>query len=56
MFAFLTTEPNAIVAPIHPEAMPVLLHPEDEERWLAAPPTGVLSLAEPFPTQLMRVE
>jgi hypothetical protein len=25
IFAFLTTEPNAIVAPIHPKAMPVIL-------------------------------
>ncbi|MGN7161692.1 SOS response-associated peptidase [Sphingomonas sp. SAFR-052] len=54
VFAFLTTEPNAIVAPIHPKAMPVLLHPEDEERWLTAPMEDALSLAEPFPTQLMR--
>lgn len=55
VFAFLTTEPNAIVAPIHTKAMPVLLHPEDEERWLTAPMEDALSLAEPFPTQLMRV-
>jgi putative SOS response-associated peptidase YedK len=27
LFAFLTTEPNAIVAPIHPKAMPV--NPDD---------------------------
>jgi putative SOS response-associated peptidase YedK len=25
LFAFLTTEPNAVVAPIHPKAMPVIL-------------------------------
>ena len=28
-FAFLTCEPNPVVAPIHPKAMPVILHPED---------------------------
>jgi putative SOS response-associated peptidase YedK len=27
LFAFLTTEPNAVVAPIHPKAMPVILTP-----------------------------
>jgi putative SOS response-associated peptidase YedK len=38
LFAFLTTEPNAVVAPIHPKAMPVILSSEVEvERWLSAP-------------------
>lgn len=38
LFAFLTTAPNAIVAPIHPKAMPVLLTEGDEiETWLTAP-------------------
>ena len=38
IFAFLTTEPNAIVAPIHPKAMPVILTAPDEiETWLTAP-------------------
>jgi putative SOS response-associated peptidase YedK len=56
VFAFLTTEPNAIVAPIHPKAMPVVLHDEDEERWLTADVADALDLAAPFPAQLMRVE
>lgn len=30
MFAFLTTGPKPLVAPIHPKAMPVLLDEEDE--------------------------
>lgn len=34
LFAFLTTEPNAEVAPIHPMAMPVILtEPEELEAW-----------------------
>jgi putative SOS response-associated peptidase YedK len=38
LFAFLTTEPNAVVAPIHPKAMPVILTTPDEiETWLTAP-------------------
>lgn len=52
VFAFLTTEPNSIVAPVHPKAMPLILHEEDEERWLR----GELGdLVAPFPSQLMTV-
>ena len=34
--AFLTCEPNPLVAPFHEKAMPVIVHPEDDERWLDA--------------------
>lgn len=54
-FAFLTTEPNSLVAPIHPKAMPVLLHDEDEERWLHGSIDDVIELAVPYPAQLMLV-
>ena len=38
LYAFLTTEPNVTVAPIHPKAMPVILTERDEwETWLHAP-------------------
>ena len=30
VFAFLTTEPNAVVAPIHAKAMPVILTTSEE--------------------------
>lgn len=56
VFAFLTTEPNSVVAPIHPKAMPVILHDEDEERWLRAPVEEALELVSPYPAQLMKVE
>jgi putative SOS response-associated peptidase YedK len=52
-FAMLTCEPNALVAAVHPKAMPVILHPEDYGTWLAAPVEEALPLAAPFPTQLM---
>jgi putative SOS response-associated peptidase YedK len=52
VFAFLTTEPNSIVAPIHPKAMPLILHEEDEDRWLGG---EVGDLVSPFPSQLMTV-
>lgn len=56
VFAFLTTEPNSLVAPIHPKAMPVLLHDDHEQRWLTAPIEEALMLAAPFPAQLMAVD
>lgn len=56
VFAFLTCEPNPLVAPIHPKAMPVLLHEGDEERWLTAEAEDALELATPFPSQLMRLD
>ena len=52
-FAFLTCEPNGVVAPIHPKAMPLILHPEDEARWLAGELDGIVA---PFPSQLMTAE
>ncbi|KQN90840.1 hypothetical protein ASE90_17005 [Sphingomonas sp. Leaf67] len=54
-YGFLTTEPNAVVAPIHPKAMPVILHDEDYERWLTLPWDEVANLASPYPSQLMAV-
>ena len=55
-FAFLTCEPNPLVAPIHAKAMPVILHPEDYDQWLDGEVSNACSLAQPFPSQLMRVE
>lgn len=54
-YAFLTTDPNPIVAPIHPKAMPVLLHTEDEAAWLTGDYDAACALAAPFPSQLMAV-
>jgi putative SOS response-associated peptidase YedK len=54
-YAFLTCEPNALVAPVHPKAMPVILHPEDEEIWLSGTMAEILPLAVPYPSQLMAI-
>src|ERR1700677_2017107 len=56
LFAFLTTEPNAIVAPIHPKAMPVILTRTDEiDAWLAGPTVEALKLQRPLPDDALRI-
>lgn len=52
-FAFLTCEPNPLVKPVHPKAMPVILHPEDYASWLAG--NDAEQFAVPFPSQLMTI-
>ncbi|MBU0556448.1 MAG: SOS response-associated peptidase family protein [Alphaproteobacteria bacterium] len=58
VFSFLTCgydgDPAAhIVGAVHPKACPVILHPEDYERWLSADLDEALSLAVTYPSQLM---
>jgi putative SOS response-associated peptidase YedK len=48
LYAFLTTEPNGVVEPIHDKAMPVLLMTaEDVERWLTGTMEEALELQKP---------
>ena len=53
-FAFLTCEPNSLVGPIHPKAMPVILEDEAEVRWLAGDPAESFACA--YPSQLMAID
>jgi putative SOS response-associated peptidase YedK len=56
LFGFLTTEANAVVAPIHPKAMPVILTtPAEVDLWLLADAPKALELQRPLPDDLMRI-
>ncbi|HEY1124755.1 MAG TPA: SOS response-associated peptidase family protein [Sphingobium sp.] len=60
VFSFLTCgydgDPKThVVGAIHPKACPVILHPEDYDRWLHADLDEALPLACAYPSQLMAV-
>jgi putative SOS response-associated peptidase YedK len=56
LFAFLTCDPNAVVAPIHPKAMPVILTDRAEiDLWLTAPAEEALTLQRPLPDAALRI-
>lgn len=55
LFAFLTTEPNELVRPIHAKAMPVMLTGGEIDAWLEAPEREALELAKPFAADRMKI-
>jgi putative SOS response-associated peptidase YedK len=56
LYSFLTSEPNGIVGPIHPKAMPVILTTTEEyEVWLSASADEALKLQRPLPDDLLEI-
>lgn len=56
LFGFFTTEPNDVVAPVYPKAMPVILTTASEiQTWLTAPADEALSLQRPLPSGALRI-
>ncbi|WP_435171665.1 SOS response-associated peptidase family protein [Falsirhodobacter sp. 1013] len=57
LYAFLTTEPNAEVAKVHPKAMPVILtEPDEWDAWLHEPWGVVQELQRPLPDGALSME
>lgn len=56
LFAFLTTDANDVVKPIHPKAMPVILTRRDEvETWMNAEWPEAKAPQRPLPPELLKV-
>ena len=56
LFGFLTTEPNAVVGPIHPKAMPVILTtPEECDAWMSEAPLEALVRQRPLPDDALQI-
>jgi putative SOS response-associated peptidase YedK len=56
LFSFLTTVPNAVVAPIRAKAMPMLLLDEDaRDTWLTGSLEAALALKHPAPDNALQI-
>ena len=53
---FLTTDANAVVKPIHPKAMPVILRTKDEfDTWLFGTAEEAAALQKPLPDDALEI-
>ena len=52
-FTIITTSPNILMEKIH-DRMPVILHRDDEQRWISAQPDpSLVELLKPYPAEMM---
>jgi putative SOS response-associated peptidase YedK len=52
-FTIITTSPNNLTKQIH-DRMPVILHRDDEQRWISSKPDpSLVDLLKPFPAEMM---
>ena len=54
-YTIITTTPNDLVRPIHPDRMPVIVGPEDHGTWLRGSADDAASLLRPLPATVMRI-
>lgn len=54
-YTMLTTRPNELVRPIHPDRMPAILDPADYETWLSGSAEEAHALLQTFPAGRMHI-
>ena len=54
-FTILTTRPNELIRPIHPERMPVILDADDYQTWLVGSADDAFARIGPYPAERMRI-